>query len=1102
MKSLFLLLATTSVILFAAPAADQIEAQFLEPPRDAGPEVWWHWLNGNISREGITRDLAELRDKGFRGATVFSIGHSVHSWHPLGPVRFQSPEWHELFRHAVSEARRLGLKLVFHNCDGWATSGGPWVKPEDAMKELVFSETAARGPRRMSAPLPQPRTEAGYYRDIAAFAVPGPAATPGGWMRERGATFHASTDSGDLAALIDDNPTTFASLHRIMSRDEVSIEIRFAEPVEVSRLFLYHIGGWGESQADRCELFAMEAGGAWRSVREFRHRAPWPVVEFPATRADRFKVVFHTFDRFASYVVQQKVKIRELQLLPAGLKPAVPLLSDWDNKAGYSNFRVAGNYPPQGPVPPDQVFPRSRVIPLDAHLRDGTLEWDMPAGDWRIIRLGYTITGKPNEPSTDEGRGLECDKFSAESVDAFFRGFPQQVLSRNQGDLGGTLQAMLIDSWEAGHQNWTRNMPAEFARRRGYPIDPWLPVLAGRIVESTEASERFLWDFRRTMGDLIADHYFGRMRELCARHGILLQAEASHVALQYMVDGINYQRLADIPMNEFWIEPDGIGSRIRGGFSDATSAAHLYGKRIVATESFTCAEGNWRHTPAWLKPAADKVFAMGINRVTFDTYTHQPDERAPGWHLAPWGVSHNRKLTWWEYSKPWIRYLTRCQTLLQRGDHVADFLIFTGEGVPNFVPIATDEGKGPVPAGHAYDGCDRATLLGRLEVRDGKLFLPHGPSYHAVVLPAGTRMTPELAAGLARLVEAGAVVFGPRPSASPSLQGYPACDDQVRAAAALAWGEPGEAGQGGPGRGRGRAIEGVPPGEMAAVLNLSRDFAYTSSPAGARIEYLHKRDGALDFYFLSNQGGAAADALCTFRIGDRQPELWHPDDGRIEPSPAFRIRGGHIEVPIRLDPHGSAFVVFRRPLSEEERRTASARPEPAFSRETVLESFPTGSAWRVRFEAGLKQPRTLTLDKLSSWTAQADADIRHYSGTAVYTNTFLVPPGAPPAGSAVVLDLGSVREIARVLVNGVESGILWKPPYRAEITRLTRPGENRLEIQVVNTWTNRMIGDLALPEERRVTWTHSYLPLQPDSRLMESGLLGPVNIVLLKGVAR
>jgi hypothetical protein len=1075
------------------PAGEELERHFLTPPRDTGPEVWWHWLNGNISREGITRDLVELRDKGYRGATVFSLGHDVFKYYPTGPVRFRSPEWYELFRHAVSEAKRLGLKLAFHNCDGWATSGGPWVAPEDAMKELVFSEVEVEGVRPFQSPLPQPRTEGGYYRDIAVLAMPeaGPVSS---WMREQGATYRASTASDYLPAMLDDNPTTFASLHRIRETKEVAVVVAFPAPVEVAQLFLYHTKIWGEAIALRCELFVQDPGGAYRSLRQFQHRQPWSLVEFPATKARQFKLVFQSFDNFSNYVGQQKLELRELQLLPKDRKPIFPLISDWDNQAGYTHFRVDDNYPPQGPVPADKVIPRDRQIVLTENFREGKLHWDVPPGHWRVIRLGYTLTGKPNEPSTVEGRGLECDKLSARSVEAFFAGFAANVLQQNRAALGEALQGILIDSWEAGNQNWTRDLPAEFARRRGYPLEPWLLVLTGRVVESVEATQRFLWDFRRTLGDLIAENYYGKMRTLCHQQGVKLQAEAAHAALQFMIDGINYHREVDIPMNEFWIEADGIGQRIRGGFSDAPSAAHLYDKRIVATESFTSAEGNWRHTPSWLKPAADKVFTLGINRITFDTYTHQPDERAPGWHMAPWGMAHNRKLTWWEWEKPWIDYLSRCQYLLQQGDHVADFLVFTGEGVPTFLPVAAGEEGNFVPRGYAFDGCNRETLLARLTVKDGRLVLPHGPSYRAIVLPNKIRMTPELAAGVARLVQAGATVFGPRPATSPSLQGFPGCDEKVRAAAALAWGDAPAKGQNVHAYGRGRTVAGATAAAMPAWLALSPDFEYKAGDPGARVEYIHKREGGSDFYFLSTQHATAAAALCTFRIGDRRPELWHPDGGRIDAKPNFRLREGRIELPIRFDPYGSVFVVFRTELTREERAAAEMRPAPEAPKEVSLAVIPVAGPWQVIFTAGLAAPKTVTWQELSSWTEQTEEELRHYSGSAVYTTTFNVDRASVSESASLRLDLGAVREIARVFVNGTEAEILWKPPYRADITRLVRFGENRLEVRVVNTWTNRMIGDLARPEAERRTWTNSYLPLQSTSPLMPSGLLGPVKI--------
>ncbi|MEN8155783.1 MAG: glycosyl hydrolase [Bacteroidota bacterium] len=1063
---------------------EEFEKNFIHPPAEAGPETWWHWINGNVTREGITRDLEDLKDKGYRGVTAFSIGHGLYYDYEKGDVPFMSREWYDLFHHAVAEADRLGLKLQFHNCDGWATSGGPWVEPEDAMKEVVFSEMRVKGPATINELLPKPSVTGDLYKEIAVIACPATEQEVP-FMQEKRAMARSDRANRDLQYMFDDNPTSYGILSELSDTGEVSIILTFREPVSVSKIFLSHTKVIGEPIAIECELFAGDENGSYRSLMVFIHRQPASQYEFGETRAEEFKLVFHSLGRRGKHVFQQPLKIRELQLLPADREPMLPLISDWESKAGYSNFKPDGNWLPQEVVDAGLIIPAGQQIDLTDQFSDGTLQWEAPPGEWKVIRLGYTITGKTNEPSTREGRGLECDKLSAGSVESFFRGFPEKVLQENSRYPGNPIQTMLVDSWEAGNQNWTGDFPEEFRRRRGYSITPWLLVLSGRIVESVEASERFLWDFRRTIGDLIAENYYGKMAELTHKHGIELQAEAAFPVLQFMTDAITYHSKSDIPMSEFWVDWDRIGYNLAPAFTDAASAAHIYDKKIVACESFTCAEGNWRHSPSWLKPAADKVFCIGVNRITFDTYTHQPDERLPGWNLAPWGVVHNRKVTWWDYEKPWIEYLSRCQYLLQMGDHVADFLLFTGEGVPSTLPVQAGSGNGLIPPGYAFDGCNRETLLERIMVKDGKLVLPHGPEYRAIILHETDLMTAELAEGLARLIKKGATVFGTKPLASPGLKGYTDNDAALHKAADMVWG-------------KGGAVSGMGADEMVDHLDLNPDFEYRVSKGTARLEYIHKREGKMEIYFISNQDPSAVKVVCTFRVNRMRPELWLPDQGKIEKAPVFLVKDQRIEVPLQLDPYGSMFVVFRQSLDMNQAETTGNRPGVVNSAREVVDSILLTGPWQVRFPDGMGAPEQVVFNELTSWTADENSGIKYYSGTAIYHKYFHIPDHFFPDQNSIFLQLGDVREIARISINGKEAGILWKPPYETDITEYLSPGENRLEVHVVNTWTNRLIGDQLLPQNERYTWVNCCLPLTKESALMKSGLLGPVKLTTFR----
>ena len=1307
---------------WAQPA--EIEKGFLNPPDSAKPHTWWHWIDGNITREGITLDLEAMKRVGVGGAQIFDVGLGI----PAGPVAYMSEEFRALVRHAIQEADRLGLQICMHNTAGWSSSGGPWVKPEHAMQMLVTSEVRVKGPGHFEAQLPQPETRAGYYRDIAVLAFPTPPAEATA-MKDLLSEVTASQPDCQAAAVIDGNPATVAQLI-LRSREGTDyIQFEFAHPFTARALTLWPTWGAGNLGG---ELQVSEDGADFRKVTDFWIPEP-TILRYPACVT--FEPATGRYFRLAFRRAGGRggmVRLGEATL-EAGCR-----IRDWAQKAGY--VRAGCPEPTTANVPPDGVIRRADILDLTTQMdASGHLTWDVPPGDWTIIRFGHTPTGKDNHPAREGARGLECDKLSREAVEETFNAVVGQVIA-DVGPLAGkTFFSALIDSYEVDTQNWTPRFREEFRRLRGYDPLPYLPAMVGRVVDSLEISERFLWDVRRTIADLFAENYYGYFAELLHRHGMLLSAEPYGNG---GFDDLTCGGRADIPMSEFWVGwgNDNSNSKL------ASSAAHTYGHRIVGAESFTAdaSQGKWQNHPYKLKALGDFIWCGGVNRYIFHRYAHQPwADVKPGMTMGPWGFHFERTNTWWEQGRAWLQYVARSQYLLQSGLFVADLCYFVGEGSPSSPPGRAGLNPAP-PTGYDYDVCSAEVILERMAVKDGHLVLPDGMSYRLLVLPPAQTMTPRLLEKIRDLVRAGAVVVGQPPKRSPSLQGYPECDRRVQELSAEIWGDCDGQKVTENRLGKGRVFWGRPLPEVLAELGVPPDFEQVGHPR-PDVNYIHRTIEGADVYFVCCSSPQPVLVEASFRVGDRVPELWHPDTGEFEQAPMFRRQDHRTIVLLRFEPCGSVFVVFRktspktdpvvaftrngeaattprRPtglkleivraeygvlsarlpdavdVTEELRRAVrdnrlSIRatndiagdpapnivkqlwvqyavgdqvfaktvgegdlleiPEPGqgegtleirraiygalpehpeemgrprtvdvtdllrarvtdnaltvradnslagdpvpyvvkqmrvdytldgepytkivsenevltlpdgtekpFAREIVppaemkvlakgglvLTAWEEGlyeartasgrrlrarisgvpkplevsGPWEVRFPAGWGAPERAIFDRLMSWMESDEAGIKYFSGTATYVKRISIPAALLGQGKVLALDLGAVEVIAEVRLNGKDLGILWKPPFRVDITPVAQPGENILEVAVTNLWPNRLIGDEQFPPDaeynpggpikawpqwliegkprpvpQRVTFT-TWQHWTKDSALLPSGLLGPVRLL-------
>ena len=1055
-------------VLFSA-----IEEGFQTPPDTIKPSVYWYWLSDNISKEGVTRDLEAMAKIGVGRAFIGNIGLNKEET-PYGSVKLFSDEWWGVTEQAIKTGSRVGVDIGLFNSPGWSQSGGPWIKPTQTMRYLATSELRLKGPRQYAQKLTVPPAN---FQDVALLAFPAPEQDADDMTGYQPAVTTSATIR-DAANLVDGKPDTEA----VFSNDSsLTIDIELGKSLTARSLVL--TPAKRPFRAD-CAVQVAE-GGRYRTVKTFElNRSnselnvgfmPYgPVaISFPAITGTKFRLVLTKMSkegglaeiklsaapRVDRYVEKQLAKMFQTPL---------PLWNEyqWTTQAEPDNRALT--------VDPADVVNITRYLSPD-----GTLTWTVPAGDWVVVRFGMIPTGVTNAPASPEGRGPEVDKMSKTAIDAHFNAFVGKLLDRIPKDDRKALKWVVADSYETGSQNWTDGLTADFHRQYGYDPTPWLPVLTGRIVGSAARSDRFLWDVRRLVADRVAYQYVGGLRDVSNRHGLKLWLE-NYGHWGFPGEFLQYGGQSDEIGGEFWNEGELGNIECRA----ASSAAHIYGKNKVAAESFTAGGLAYQRYPALLKKRGDWSFTEGINNTLLHVFITQPyADRVPGVN-AGFGTEFNRNNTWFEQSKAFVDYLRRCMFMLQQGKPVNDVAYFIGEDTPKMTGVRNPE----LPPGYSFDYINAEVIKNRVRVQDGNLVLPDGMSYRLLVLPQLETMRPELLHKIRDLVAQGAVILGPAPTRSPSLQNYPAADTEIKKIAADLWGTVNGKTVKSATFGKGMVMMGL---DMQTVLNQLKvrpDFKVSASQSASSpaVLYAHRTLKEGEIYFLTNQTDRNTTISPAFRVVGKQPELWDPVTGDRRSLPAFTTHRGSTTVPLKLAPLQSCFVVFRK-VAAPSSPLAGADNFPAPKQINQVDG-----PWTVTFDATKRGPaEPVVLDKLTDWSQHADDNIRHYSGTAIYRSLFTA--GKPATGERLYLNLGTVKVMARVKLNGVDVGAAWTAPWQVDITPAVKAGLNKLEIEVVNTWVNRLIGDSKLPVSARRTWTNVN-PYKPDNKLESSGLMGPVTV--------
>lgn len=1092
----------------------KLKAGFITPPDEAKPRVWWHWMNGNVSKEGIRADLEWMHRIGIGGFQNFDAG--LNSPQVVDKrLIYMTPEWKDAFSFTTRLADSLGLEMAIAGSPGWSESGGPWVKPEQAMKKYVWSETRIEGGKAFFGKLPQPPAVAGPFQNMGR--------EPGfmGGEAEKAPDFY--TDAAVIAYRLPESDHSLASLNPKITSSGGSfsledltdgdlvnssflpaakvgesswIQYEFEKPIAIQSITI--VGGGSQSMfgppAETRALEMSDNGLNFSKVMDIPASSiRESTLTFKPVTAKYFRVVWNALPQPKMPSFPGLPMMNFGTQGPAGIQVAELVLSTsgrvnrFEDKAAFdAAIDLYDAFTSE--VNADDVVKKEDVIDLTSKMQaDGTLEWTPPSGEWMIVRLGFSLTGHKNGPASPEATGLEVDKLSAEHVKAYFTNYLDQYKDATGGLMGERgLQYMITDSWEAGVQNWTDKMITEFKSRRGYDMLPWMPVLTGHIVESAEASDKFLWDFRKTLADLVAENHYDQLTTLLAERGMGRYSESHEARRAFIGDGMEVKKTAAVPMGAGWT-PGGFGGN-EGDFAtvyqadirESSSVAHLYGQKYVAAESLTAMGSDWAWSPALLKPIADYIMSCGLNRFVIHTSVHQPLlDKVPGMSLGPFGQWFTRNETWAEQAKAWTSYLSRSCYMLQQGKYVADIAYYYGED-NNITSLFSRMNGGDlpqIPEGYSYDFINADAIVNWISVEKGGMVTPTGMSYRVLVLDKNSRyMTLAVLRKIKEMVEAGAAVAGAKPIMTPSLSDDP---KEFVAIVSELWAKEKSVNQ----IGKGKVYAGLNLKEVLDQQDIIPDLTYTKPNDDSKLFFVHRQLGDIDIYWVNNRSDKVTDLSATFRVAGKKAEIWHPETGLTEAA-SFNISNGLTKVPLHLQPNDAVFVVF----SDKTEVNGFTVSEPV---ENKLEDL--NGSWLVEFETERGAPANATFETLTPWNENADSGIKYFSGTANYLRTIEAKEDWFAEGKQIWIDLGEVQNLAEVFVNGKSMGIVWKKPFKVNITEALKTGENELKIEVTNLWVNRLIGDQQPDMKEKITFASNPF-YKADSPLKPSGLLGPVII--------
>ena len=1060
-----LLFPLAAALLLAFPACQKktgiadIETTFTQtPPPSAYPWVWWHWMDGNISREGIRKDLLWMKEMGVAGLHQFDAGGRAMPQIVAERVPYLSDTWKEAFRYALHLTDSLGIEVAVASSPGWSSTGGPWVSRENAMKKLVWRTVEVAG-GAAEIILPEPFDAVGkyqdvpfsdaadiepWYKDVAVVAVRLPDADRS--LQELGATVRSSEGRFTVDMLTDG---LLADGITLAAKEPAWVQYEFPSPqtfqgvlVSTERLRSRYGSVPG---GIRLFLECSDDGKNYREAARIPDNVVYSItMDFPPQTARFWRLHIHPATNYPHGQC-----LREFVLYPT------VRVNHAEEKGAFAAQHDFLQFPT--PDSPDAI---RDVVVIDAPIRDGKVACSLPEGRWRVYRFGQTLTGKKNHPAAPDATGLEVDKLDPDAWMDHFHQYLNMYKEAAGGMMGQKgIQYLLTDSYEAEQMTWTRHMREEFLRRNGYDVLRWLPALTGEVLDSSVETEKFLWDWRNTIGDLFAENY-DRLETIVQEYGMRGRYTESHEnGRVYVGDGMDIKMHATVPMSAIWMPDSPSGSKIPMACADikeSSSVAHLFGQNIAAAESFTANGFKGRaytYCPENIKWTADLALSHGLNRFVVHDSAHQPsDDKIPGTGLFQYGQWFNRHETWAPMARAWTDYLARSCYLLQQGTYVADILWYYGED--NCVCGLYGLQFPDIPAGYAFDFINPKGLLEAVQPKNGTLRTASGMNYRVLALGDNCRqMSVKMLRRIVEIARSGVPVCGTLPEECVSLTDDVREFDALRAELQALRVAPDLSG----------ALEakGIGPDLVSTVPGLS---------------YVHRSLHDADIWWVRNFSGEPVNATLTLRTPTvSSVEVWNPEDGSVRPL-VFTTTDQGVSATLDMDENAALFLVARYDKVQEK---TIITPDYVVSQ--VLEE-----PWTVSFQEGRGAPEEATFASLIDWTTHTDEGIRYFSGIATYSTSFCVDHPAV----ITLLGLGSVKNIAEVSINGTLCGTVWKAPWQIRIPDgVLREGENVLTVRVANLWVNRIIGD----RRQQTRFTSTPNPFySADDALLPSGLLGPV----------
>ncbi|SNR71033.1 Glycosyl hydrolases family 2, sugar binding domain [Lutibacter agarilyticus] len=1116
------------------PNFNELSKGFQTPEMAYHPETWFHFNGNNIGKEGITLDLEAIKYAGIKGIHLFSKNGRIFPG--VEQIKVLSPEWEDMVRHTADECKRLGLKFTMQNCPGWSMTGGPWVPVEEAQREIVETVYRLEGGKEFNDILSIDslyKTPDYDYKDVQVVAFP----TPEGDDTEK--LNPSKIESNNAIVPWDDifNPNSKIivtakttrldkDLKQYRAKGIAKVEAKntwvkttFKNPVTLRSVVfppLRHI--IMDTQYPRIDVTIKVQALIKNTLTEiaviklpdanWNDRQKQHTMAIPETTSKEFVFTFE-----GAHVIQPEF----IHLT------SKPRLHNHEAKAAKTMRRIKDEITYH--YAENTIIPANKIVNLSEKMTsEGKLTWNVPQGNWTVVRFGHINMRLTNKPAMPESTGWESSKLDKIAIENHLRNGMIGKMIKDGGPIGdGKLNGLLIDSWESHVPTWTMNsedMFLEFEQRRGYSMKKYLPATMGYIVESPEVTTKFLRDIRQTMDDVYIDNFFSHFATVAHEMGAEVYTEGAGGEV-LPIDPMRYYGVSDIPMTEFWYpkSPSSQNEYAKPIFS-AASATHLYNKPLLAAEACTQVGVKWNEHPFDVKYLIDYNFTKGVNHLVFHTFSHTPQTNvAPGSSFGGnIGFPLVRAQTWWKYMPNWIDYLSRNQYMLQQGEYVADVLWYYGDHFER-PPFDLDY----FPKGYRFDYLNEEILQSKLAVKDGKINVKHAGDYRIILLRDSNEMLLSTIQKLKELVIQGAVIVGDKPMGSPSLMDDANDLKMLKSISDELWGTE-TVGVKTVGLGKvywGQTID--------AVLKAESITPDVTVPEGLPIHWIHRKTADADIYFVSTTSDKCLDVSLSFRVANAHPQLWNAFTGEQQDAMVWSQENEKINVAISFDPSGSAIVVFpkgdKQPFSSKvdfenetilsaENGWYNIHSDANFTRvskkgnnilasksgtfkfyegnnvksiEVTVNETSLQNNWKASFEKGWDTPESIEVPQLKSLTNFDNEAIQHYSGTATYTKDF----NLESVGKYMSIDLGEVANIAEVWCNGKKVATRWAPPYRFDLSENLIKGKNTLEIKVTNTWRNQLIYDNTRSTENKKTWTTNK-PKKEDTTLDKAGLIGPV----------